>query len=69
MRLKAQAPWPMPADTAAVGKVILKEDSPYRLIGEKIFEKFHEDSFTDLYSVEGKPGISPVILAFVSVFQ
>jgi transposase len=69
MCLKVQAPCPMPADTAVVGKAILKADSPYRLIGEKIFEKFHEDSFTDLYSVEGKPGISPVILAFVSVFQ
>ncbi len=69
MCLKVQEPWPMPEETAMVGKVILKEDSPYRLIGEKIFEKFHEGDFADLYSPEGKPGISPVILAFVTVFQ
>jgi transposase len=69
MCLKVQLPWPMPAETAAVGKVILKADSPYRLIGELLFEKFSERDYVDLYSPEGKPAISPVILAFVTVFQ
>jgi len=69
MCLKVHAPWSMPADTEAVGKVILEENSAYRLIGEKLFDKFHEQDFVDFYSVEGKPGISPVILAFVTVFQ
>ena len=32
-------------------------------------EDGNEEEFGDLYSSEGKPGISPVILAFVSVFQ
>jgi len=59
----------MPAETAEVGKVLLKEESPYRLIGDKLFDKIREQDFADLYSLEGKPGISPVILAFVSVFQ
>ena len=39
--LKVQEPWPMPVDTAAAGKIVLREDSAYRLIGEKLFEKFH----------------------------
>jgi len=69
MCLKVQPPWPMPAETAAVGKAILKEDSAYRLIGDKLFDRYSEQDYADLYSPEGKPGISPVILAFVSVFQ
>ena len=69
MCLKVQEPWAMPHETEKVGKAILKEDSPYRLIGEKLFEKFQEQEYADLYSAEGKPGISPVILAFVTVFQ
>jgi len=69
MCLKVQEPWPMPEETARVGRVILKEESPYRLIGEKLFEKFSEQDYADLYSSEGKPAVSPVILAFVTVFQ
>ena len=69
MCLKVHAPWPMPTDTEVVGKVILDESSAYRLIGENLFNKFYEWDFVDFYSVEGKPCISPVILAFVTVFQ
>lgn len=46
----------MPAETAAIGQVILKADSPYRLIGDKLFGQFSEEEFADLYSPEGKPG-------------
>jgi transposase len=59
----------MPAETAAVGEALLKEDSPYRLTGDKLFERLCDTDFADFYSAEGKPGISPVILAFVTVFQ
>ncbi len=69
MCLKAQAPWPMPIETASVGEALLKDDSPYRLVGDKLFAGLSDTDFADLYSVEGKPGISPVILAFVTVFQ
>lgn len=69
MSLQVHEPWPMPADTAAVGQTVLKGESPYRLIGEQLFEKIREADFADLYSPVGKPGLSPVILAFVSVFQ
>jgi len=39
------------------------------LIGDRLFEQLNEEEYSDLYSVEGKPGISPTILAFTSVFQ
>ncbi len=69
MCLKIQAPWPMPEETQRIGQKLLKEQDPYRLVGDQLFEQVHEEEYADLYSAEGKPGISPVILAFVSVFQ
>jgi transposase len=59
----------MPEETGRIGKGLLGENDPYRLIGDQLFEKWKEEEFADLYSSEGKPGYSPVILAFVSVFQ
>jgi len=59
----------MPEGTGRIGKILLEENDPYRLIGDRIFEKLKEEEFADLYASEGKPGYSPVILAFVSVFQ
>ena len=69
MCLKIQPPWPMPRDTGEVGKILLKPDSPYRLIGDKLFGRFHEQEYADLYPAEGQPGLSPIILAFITVFQ
>jgi transposase len=69
MCLKIHSPWAMPEETGRVGRMLLKEIDPYRLIGAQLFEKWREEEFADLYSSEGKPGYSPVILAFVSVFQ
>jgi len=69
MCLKVQPPWSMPPETERIGKRLLKENDVYRLIGERLFEQITEEEYADLYSVEGKPGISPVILAFITVFQ
>jgi transposase len=69
MCLKVKPPWEMPEETGRIGKMLLKENDSYRLIGGQLFEKWEEEGFVDLYSYEGKPGYSPVILAFVSVFQ
>lgn len=69
MCLKTQSPWPMPEETGRIGKGLLGENDPYRLIGDQLFEKWKEEEFADLYSREGRPGYSPVILAFVSIFQ
>ena len=59
----------MPEETGRIGKGLLGENDPYRLMGDQLFEKWKEEEFADLYSSEGKPGYSPVILALVSVFQ
>ena len=69
MCLKIQPPWPMPAETERIGRELLRENDVYRLFGDRLFEKLNEEEYADLYSIEGKPGISPVILAFVIVFQ
>lgn len=69
MCLKIRAPWPMPEEMKRIGQKLLKEKDVYRVIGDELFERWHEEEYADLYSAEGKPGISPVILAFVSMFQ
>jgi transposase len=69
MSLKIHPPWPMPADTGRIGQKLLKANNVYRLIGDQLFEHLSEEDYADLYSAEGKPGISPIILAFVTVFQ
>lgn len=69
MCLKPKEPWPMPKETGEIGAKLLRPDSVYRLVGEEIFAQFNEADFADLYPAEGKPGYSPVILGFVSVFQ
>jgi hypothetical protein len=69
MCLKIHLPWSMPEETKRIGQKLLKANDPYRLIGDQLFEQLYEEEYADLYSAEGKPGISPVILGFVSVFQ
>lgn len=69
MCLKIKPPWPMPVETERIGQKLLAEKDAYRLIGDQLFEKLNEEEYADLYSVEGKPAISPILLAFVSVFQ
>lgn len=58
----------MPAELARLGGVIGR-GSPYWLVGEELYEQYSDEDFVDLYHAEGKPGISPVMLAFVTVFQ
>ena len=69
MCLEIQPPWPMPKETERVGSFLLDEKSTYRLIVDNLFGKLNEADFADLYPAEGQPGLSPVILAFVTVFQ
>ena len=71
MSLKPQSPRAMPAELARLGDTIFKkkQGSPYRLIGDKLYERYRDEDYLDLYSAEGKPGLSPVLLGFVTVFQ
>jgi transposase len=59
----------MPKDLAELGSKLLPPSSPYRLVGEQLYEQYDEAEFADLYHVEGKPGLSPVLLSFVTAFQ
>jgi transposase len=69
MCLKVQEPWAMPSETARIGQKLLSKDSSYRLVGDTLFASLYEQEFADLYPSEGQPGLSPVILALVTVFQ
>jgi len=69
MCLKVQEPWPMPSETEQIGRALMGTESVYRLIGDKLFAELQEKEFADLYPSVGQPGLSPVILAFVTVFQ
>lgn len=69
MCLKVQPPWQMPEGTRRIGQHLLEEKNTYRLIGDDLFAKLNEQDFVDLYPSDGQPGLSPVILAFVTVFQ
>ena len=69
MSLKPQPSRPMPADIAAWGAKHLADDDPYKLVGDRLYEQYRDEDFADLYHKEGKPGISPVLLSLVTVFQ
>lgn len=69
MCLKEQAAWPMPSETERIGRARLGKESSYRLLGDKLFAKMSEQEFAGLYPSEGQPGLSPVLLALVTVFQ
>lgn len=69
MALKPEHPRPMPEEVAVLGFKLLPPDNPYRLIGDLLYPQYDDADFADLYSAEGKPAISPVLLTFVTVFQ
>lgn len=69
MSLKPQPSRPMPEDLAHLGAILLPEDSPYRLIGDRLYALYDNAAFADLYHKEGKPALPPVDLLFVLAFQ
>jgi transposase len=69
MCLKPQPPRPMPPEMAAWGAKHLAADDLYKLIGDTLYAQYHDEDFADLYPTDGQPGLSPVLLAFVTVFQ
>lgn len=69
MSLNLLPPRPQAPEIAAWGAKHLPADNPYRLVGDMLYDQFHDQDFVDLYHPEGKPGLSPVLLALVTVFQ
>lgn len=69
MSLKPQPSRPMPEDLARLGALLLPAASPYRLIGDRLYARYDNADFLDLYHVEGSPGLPPVDLLFVLALQ
>lgn len=59
----------IPGDTARVGREILSENDPYRLVGDRVNDFLKWEDFVSLYSRLGRSGICPIILSLVTVFQ
>lgn len=69
MCLKSLEPIPISPDIAAWGVTQLASTNPYRLIGDTLFARLHTLPWQNLYHREGKPALSPVVLALVTLFQ
>ena len=69
MCLKIKPVPPMPADTAQIVQQLLPVTNAFRLIGERLSDFVRDEDFADLYPAEGKPALSPALLALVTVFQ
>jgi len=69
MSLKDPFPEKVPEETVRIVEPLLPDDSVYRLVAECVDEFLSDDQFMELYADEGRPGINPVILSLVTVFQ
>lgn len=69
MSLKLQPPREMALELAAWGAQHLSDDDPFKFIGDLLYDDYHDEDFADLYHREGRPAISPVLVALVLVFQ
>ena len=60
----------VPADTATIGRAVLKEGNVYRQIGDRFDELFpQEGEFAALYDTRGRGAMPPLLMALVTVFQ
>ena len=59
MSFKPKPPRSLPAELAELGSKLLTPSSPYRLVGERLYEQYDEADFVDWYCAEGKPALSP----------
>lgn len=69
MAVPADFPAQIPEATRDVGEAILDMDDLCRFLGEHLEDICGVDAFQGLYAEEGRPGVSPIILALVTIFQ
>lgn len=69
MSLKDPFPSEVPAETAQLVEPLLPPDSVYRVVAECADDFLSDEDFVELYADEGRPGINPVILSLVTIFQ
>jgi transposase len=59
----------MPEDIGEIGRRVLRESDPYRVIGEQLADIVEDAQFAVLYESRGRAAISPSLLALVTIFQ
>ena len=59
----------IPEETADLGRKLMDENSPYRLIGDRLPDLVEDEDFAFIYSPTGGPAIPPALLALVLTFQ
>lgn len=69
MSLKVRPVSPIPDDIAAVVRQILPVSHPLLVIGDRLSSFIADEAFADLYPAEGRPALSPALLALVTILQ
>src|SRR5262249_55056581 len=69
MSLRPQPIAPIPPDTVRVARAAFPQDTPSLTLRDALGTIFQDDTFVDLYSREGQPGLAPWQLALVTVRQ
>src|SRR5438874_7547415 len=69
MSLKVSFPKAIPAETHAVVEPLLGEGNLYQFVGQEIGQILTDEDFETMYASDGRPGINPVVLSLVTVFQ
>jgi transposase len=69
MSLKIKPIAPIPSDTYNLANKLYAPTNPYIIIGNRLASFVSDDKFADLYSAEGKPALSPALLAMVTTLQ
>jgi transposase len=59
----------IPREILTWGESHLKPDSLYRVVGEQLYTFISWEELHSMYSSTGRPGINPVILSLVTIFQ
>ena len=69
MTLRERDVGAMPEDIGELGRRVLGEGDPYRVIGERLADIVGDEQFAELYEPRGRAAISPSLLALVPIFQ
>ena len=69
MTLRGRDLGEMPGDIGELGRRVLGEGDPYRVIGEQLADIVGDEQFAELYEPRGRAAISPSLLALVTIFQ
>jgi transposase len=69
MTLRARDLTEIPPETADVGRKILRETHPYRVIGDHLPDIIQDEQFEDMYDPIGRDAVWPSVLGMVTIFQ